>query len=71
MKIKIEAVKNLIKNEFQNKLSLFVKAIKMDYSYVNQIMNGHKSPEGKKICDKVIQLCNDRGLDYNEYIDFF
>lgn len=71
MGIDINAIKELIKERFENKLSYFVAELKIDYSYMNQIMNGHKSPGSKKVCDKIVQYCKENNLDYSKYIKFF
>lgn len=70
MKINVMAVRELIKEKFDNKVSKFVKEIQVDYSYANQILNGHKSPESKKICDGIILYCKKNNIDYHKYIFF-
>ena len=69
MRINVKAVKDLIENEFDGKLSTFSREIGMDYSYINQIMNGHRLPDSKKACEGVIELCK-RRLKFEKYIFF-
>ena len=68
LKINIEAVQELIKEKFDGKLANFVSELDVDYSYMNQIMNGHKSSGSKKVCDGIIAYCKKNKLNYNKYI---
>lgn len=68
MEVNIKAVKQLISEKFDNKLTCFVSEIKTDYSYTNQILNGRKSAKSKKICDAIIEYCKKNNLDYMKYI---
>lgn len=70
MKINIEEVKNLINENFGNKLTNFVAAIGVDYSYMNLIMNGHRASDSKKVCVRIIEYCKKNNLDYSKYIFF-
>ncbi len=71
MKINIEAIRLLIEDKFHNRLSYFVAEIGVDYSYMNLIMNGHRAPNSKKVCEKIIEYCKRNDLDYRQYIIFF
>lgn len=70
MKLNVEAIQKLVEDRFNGQLSKFVNELKMDYSYVNQIVKGHKSPGSKKLCDKVIDYCKRNNLDFHEFIFF-
>lgn len=70
MKINIEEVKKLIYERFGNKLTNFVAELGVDYSYMNLIINGHRDPDSKKVCDRIVEYCKKNNLDYSKYIFF-
>lgn len=70
MKINIEEVKKLIYERFENKLTNFVAELGVDYSYMNLIINGHRAPDSKKVCDRIVEYCKKNNLDYSKYIFF-
>lgn len=70
MKINIEEVKKLIYERFGNKLTNFVAELGVDYSYMNLIINGHRAPDSKKVCDRIVEYCKKNNLDYSKYIFF-
>lgn len=70
MKLKINNIKILIETEFFGRQSNLVKTLNIDYSYFNQIMNNHKSPSSKKICEKIIEYCKKHNIDFKKYIKF-
>ncbi len=70
MKINIKEVRKLIQERFDNKLTNFVTELGIDYSYMNLIMNGHRAPDSKKVCDRIVEYCKKNNLDYSKYVFF-
>ena len=68
MELNLEAIKELVKDRFRGKLTYLANELDIDYSYLNQVINGKRSPTSKKICNKVIKYCINNGLDYQKYV---
>lgn len=68
IELNIEAVQELIKEKFRNKLTYLADELEIDYSYLNQIMHKRRPATSKKVCNRIIKYCIENGLDYRKYI---
>ena len=68
MELNLEAIRELVKVKFRNKLTYLALELDVDYSYLNQIMNNKRTPTSKKVCTRLIKYCIDNGLDYQKYV---
>lgn len=68
MRININELKKLIRDEYRNNYTWFAEEIGVDRSYFTQIMNHKKTSNSNKTCSALIELCEKKGLDYKKYI---
>jgi hypothetical protein len=68
IELNIEAIKELVEKHFRNKLTYLANELEIDYSYLNQIMNGKRVATSKKVCKGIIKYCVNNGLDYQKYV---
>lgn len=68
MEINIENVIKLINSDFRGNKLWFSEEIGIDYSYLLGILSGKRKPDSKKLCEKMIEFCKKRKLDYHIYI---
>ncbi len=70
MQLKVEAVKQLIKEKFRNNQKWFAEEIAIDAHYFNQIMLGNYKPSSPKACRGVITYCKKNNLNITDYVNF-
>lgn len=68
MEIKIEEVKQLIKDRFHDNNSYFAKEIGMGREYVSTIINERKNTYSPKFCNALIAYCEKNSIDFKKYI---
>ncbi len=67
-KLNIEAILELIKQNFRNNKSFFAETIGVDPSYLSSVLNNKAINHSPKICNGVMKYCKDNNLDYTKYI---
>lgn len=68
MQIKIEPIKEFIKEKFRNNQAWFAEEIQVNKHYFNRVLNGTEKPTSPKICSNIIKYCKDNNLDYERFI---
>ena len=68
MEIKVEEVKQLIKEKFHDNNSYFAKEIGMGREYVSAIINERKNADSPKFCNALIVYCEKNSIDYKIYV---
>nr|DAY63158.1 MAG TPA: ATP-dependent target DNA activator B [Caudoviricetes sp.] len=68
LKLNIEAVLELIKQNFRNNKAFFAETIGVDPSYLSSVLNSKAIDHSPKICNGIMKYCQDNNLDYREYI---
>lgn len=68
MRVNIEAVKQLINAKFRGNKTWFAEAIKMDATYVTNILNNPEKSGSDKFCNSLIKFCELNNLDFKKYI---
>lgn len=71
MEVDINAVNELIQEEYRGNQTWFAEEIEINRSYLNQILNGKKSPKSNKLCAVMIKFCKKTKRNYKKYIIFF
>ena len=64
MEVKVEEVKQLIKEKFHDNNSYFAKEIGMGREYVSAIINERKNADSPKFCNALIAYCEKKSIDY-------
>ena len=70
MEANIEAINQLIKEEYRGNQTWFASDIEINISYLNEILNKRKSAQSNKFCLAIIKYCEKRKKDYKKYIIF-
>lgn len=70
MEVKIEELKKLLKESFDNNQTLFAQTLGIDRTHVNKVFKNNGRGAGAMFCGAVIKYCNDNKLDYKNYIIF-
>lgn len=70
MEVNIEAISELIKEEYRGNQSWFASDIEINISYLNGILNKKKSAQSNKMCLAIIKYCEKKKKDYKKYIIF-
>ncbi len=68
MKINIEYLKKYIKEKFHDNQTYFANEIKVDKSYLNQLINGKKSNSSAVFVNRIIEYCKKNNLNENDFI---
>ena len=68
MKVNIENINKLIKENFRNNKTWFAEEIGMNPKYVIQILNGNESDESPKFIKCLLKYCKSKKINYNDYI---
>ena len=68
MQIKIEPIKQLIKERFRNNQAWFAEEIDINKHYFNRILRGTEKSSSPKACSGVINYCKRNNLDYQKFI---
>lgn len=68
MKINVEEVINLIKNQFNNNQTLFAQTLGIERTHVNKVLRNNGRGAGALFCGALIKYCNDNDMDYEKYI---
>ncbi|MBP3464085.1 MAG: hypothetical protein J6K45_06370 [Clostridia bacterium] len=71
MEVDINAVNELIQEEYRGNQTWFSEEIGINVSYFNEILNGKKSPKSNKLCTAMIKFCEKTKRNYKKYIIFF
>lgn len=70
MEANINAIKDLIKNDYRDNQSWFAEDIGIHVSYLNEILNLKKSAKSNKLCLAIIKFCEKTKRNYKNYIIF-
>ena len=70
MEVNIQAIKQIIKEEYRANQTWFAEDIGINASYLNEIINGRKSAQSNKLGLEIIKWCERSGRDYKKYIIF-
>lgn len=68
MRINVDAVNELIKENFRNNKKWFSEEIGVDYSYLNQVLNHKSIDHSPKIINGIMKYCEKHKLDSKKYI---
>lgn len=68
MKLNIEKVNQLIAEDFRNNKSFFADEIGVDRAYLSTILNGNGKEDSPKVCNAIVNFCNNNSLDFKKYI---
>ncbi len=71
MEAKIEAIKQLIDEEYRGNQTWFATDIGINVSYLNEILNMKKSSKSNKLCLAIIKYCEKTKRNFKQYIIFF
>lgn len=70
MEANIDAINELIKDEYRGNQSWFAEELEINVSYLNELINKKKSPKSNKLCLALIKYCEKRKKNYKKYIIF-
>jgi len=70
MEANVDAVNQLIQEEYRGNQSWFADDLGINISYLNEILNRRKSPQSNKLCTALIAYCEKRKKNYKTYIIF-
>lgn len=68
MKLNIDALLQLIKDNFRGNKTWFAEEIGVDTSYLNSILNRKAIDHSPKVINGVLKYCQQNDLDYKRYI---
>lgn len=68
MKLNSKAIKKLLKEKFDNNITLFAKEINVDRTHLSRVIRSNGNGAGAVVCGGVIRYCNKNNLDYKDYI---
>ena len=68
LRVNIEMVCELIKQNFRNNKTFFAETIGVDPSYLSAVLNNKAIDHSPKICNGIMKYCQDNNLDYKKYI---
>lgn len=68
MRVNIPNLQEFIVKNYRGNQSFFAEEAKIDRSYFNQLMNGRIKNNSPKICNAIIRYCDEKNLDYRDFI---
>lgn len=68
MRIKIEMLQMLIKNEFKNNQYECANTLGISREYLNKILNKEERLDSPKVCNSLIMYCKKNNLKEEDYI---
>lgn len=68
MKVNVINLNRLIEEKFRGNQTFFAETVKIDRSYLNQILNNRASNNSPKVCNAIIKFCEDNNLNYKDFI---
>ncbi len=70
MQVDINAIDELIQEEYRGNQTWFAEDLGVNVSYLNEILNSRKSPKSNKMCIAIIKFCEKTSRNYKKYIIF-
>ncbi|NPV27090.1 MAG: hypothetical protein HPY81_06500 [Firmicutes bacterium] len=67
MKVNVDALRELIKQKFNQSVPQAAEAFGIDYSYLFRVLSGEKDG-GPKLFGGLFNYCNNNNLNFNDYI---
>lgn len=68
MGVNIEALEELLENEFNGNQTLFSEKTGIERTHVNKVFKNKGKGAGAVFCGGIIKYCNNNKLDYHKYI---
>lgn len=68
MEVNIQALKELLNEEFQGNQTAFAEAMGLERTHVNKVFKNNGKGAGAIFCGAIIKYCNTKNLDYQKYI---
>ena len=69
MKLNLEALKELLKVQFNNNQSEMARILEVERTHLNKVFNNNGKGAGTIICGAIIKYCNKNNLNYKTYIE--
>lgn len=68
MEVNVEEIKIILDERFGGNQTEFAKALGVDRTHLNKILNNNGKNAGAVFCGKIIKFCNENNLNYENYI---
>lgn len=62
-----EGVRRLVNERFNGNMNTCARVLNVSHSTISRVISGKRKPGGKLIYS-IVSYCNNRGIDYNNYL---
>jgi len=68
MRLNIDEINVLVKNNFRNNKSWFADELGVSRNYVSLVLNGKAIDDSAKFCKAIVSYCEKHNMDWHKYI---